>query len=228
MTASENISALWFLPTYGDGHYLGSPESARAGDLPYLKQIAVDTLGFEGALLPTSRACEDSWMLASALAPLMQRLRFLVAIRPGVLSPTQAARMTARLDRLSNGRLLVNVVSGGDPKENGGDGLFWSHAERYRATGEFLNVYTRILSGEAVTFSGEFIRVEDARIDEYRRIGVDTLIFSGYPHLEEAYRVAELLLSRLPLKHPVANLVNTGPFGDTLLDAKAFSAPVAL
>ena len=61
------------------------------------------------------------------------------------------------------------------------------------------------------------------RIDEYRRAGADTFIFSGYPHLEEAYRVAELLLPRLPLKHPVAardGLVNTGPFGEILSQAR--------
>jgi alkanesulfonate monooxygenase len=71
--------------------------------------------------------------------------------------------MTATLDRLSGGRVLINVVSGGDPEENRGDGLFWTHSERYRATEEFLNVYTRILGGESVTFSGEFVRVQDAR-----------------------------------------------------------------
>lgn len=379
MTTPRTISALWFLPTFGDGRYLGSPESARAGDFAYLKQIALaaDSLGFEGVLIPTGRSCEDSWLLAAALAPFTERLRFLVAVRPGVLSPTQAARMTATLDRLSNGRVLINVVSGGDPQENRGDGLFWSHAERYRAAEEFLNVYTRILAGESVTFSGEFIRVEDARmsfppiqqphpplyfggsseaghdvasrtidkyltwgeppkdvaakfddvrrraekagrevtlgvrlhlivretaeaawaaanrlieklddatiadaqkvfarmdsvgqqrmsqlhggrrdrleiapnlwagvglvrggagtalvgdpdtvaerIDEYRRAGADTFIFSGYPHLEEAYRVAELLLPRLPLGRPVGvaeRLVNTGPFGEILSGAR--------
>jgi alkanesulfonate monooxygenase len=166
MTTPDTISALWFLPTFGDGRYLGSPESARAGDFPYLKQVALaaDVLGFEGVLIPTGRSCEDSWLIASALAPLTERLRFLVAVRPGVVSPTQAARMTATLDRLSNGRALINVVSGGDPQENRADGLFWSHAERYRAVEEFLNVYTLILAGESVTFSGEYIRVEDARI----------------------------------------------------------------
>ena len=68
----ETISALWFLPTFGDGRYLGSPEYARAGDFPYLKQIALaaDALGFEGVLIPTGRSCEDSWLIASALAPI--------------------------------------------------------------------------------------------------------------------------------------------------------------
>ena len=75
----DKISALWFLPTFGDGRYLGSPEYARGGDFPYLKQIALaaNSLGFEGVLIPTGRSCEDSWLIASALAPLTERLRFL-------------------------------------------------------------------------------------------------------------------------------------------------------
>ncbi len=82
-----------------------------------MRQIAqaADDLGYFGVLLPTGRTCEDSWLVASALAPLTERLRYLVAVRPGLLSPTLAARMTATLDRLSNGRLLINVVTGGDP-----------------------------------------------------------------------------------------------------------------
>ena len=94
MTAPDKISALWFLPTFGDGRYLGSPEYARGGDFPYLKQIALaaDSLGFEGVLIPTGRSCEDSWLIASALAPLTERLRFLVAVRPGVASRRRRPR----------------------------------------------------------------------------------------------------------------------------------------
>ena len=58
-----------------------------------------------------------------------------------------------------------------------------------------------------------------ARIDEYRQIGIDTFIFSGYPHLEEAYRFGELVLPNLPLNHPVKThtaSANTGPFGETI------------
>ncbi|RUX05079.1 LLM class flavin-dependent oxidoreductase, partial [Mesorhizobium sp. M8A.F.Ca.ET.023.01.1.1] len=127
---ADRIKVLWFLPTHGDSRYLGTTEGGRAVDLPYLTQVAkaADTLGYYGVLLPTGRACEDSWVIASALAPLTERLRFLVAVRPGLQSPTLAARMTATLDRISNGRLLINVVTGGDPLENKGDGIFLSHA----------------------------------------------------------------------------------------------------
>ncbi|MER8671370.1 FMNH2-dependent alkanesulfonate monooxygenase [Mesorhizobium sp. M1156] len=162
----DRIKILWFLPTHGDSRYLGTSEGGRAVDLPYLTQVAkaADAIGYYGALLPTGRSCEDSWVVASALAPLTQRLRFLVAVRPGLQSPTLAARMTSTLDRISGGRLLINVVTGGDPVENKGDGIFLSHDERYEVTREFLDIYKAVLSGETIAFEGKHFRIEDGRL----------------------------------------------------------------
>ncbi|PBC22687.1 MULTISPECIES: FMNH2-dependent alkanesulfonate monooxygenase [unclassified Mesorhizobium] len=162
----DRIKVLWFLPTHGDSRYLGTAAGSRSVDLPYLTQVAeaADTLGYYGVLLPTGRSCEDSWVIASALVPLTERLRFLVAVRPGLQSPTLAARMTATLDRISNGRLLINVVTGGDPLENKGDGIFLSHAERYEVTQEFLRIYKRVLSGETVEHQGKHFHIEDGRL----------------------------------------------------------------
>src|ERR1700683_2716630 len=111
--AASQTDILWFLPTHGDGRYLGSDVNARHVSLSYLGQIAraADELGYFGVLLPTGKSCEDSWVVASARVPLPRRLRFLVAVRPGLQTPTVAARMTATLDRLSEGRLLINVVT---------------------------------------------------------------------------------------------------------------------
>ncbi|HBO2801065.1 alkanesulfonate monooxygenase, FMNH(2)-dependent [Pseudomonas aeruginosa] len=159
------MNVFWFLPTHGDGRFLGTSQGARPVSLPYLKQVAqaADSLGYHGVLIPTGRSCEDSWVVASALAPLTERLRFLVAIRPGIVSPTVSARMAATLDRLSGGRLLINVVTGGDPDENRGDGIHLGHAERYEVTDEFLRVWRRVLQGEAVDFHGKHIHVENAK-----------------------------------------------------------------
>jgi alkanesulfonate monooxygenase len=166
MTDASELNVLWFLPTSGDGHYLGTTEGGRDIDFGYLKEIALaaDRLGYYGVLLPTGRSCEDSWVTASAVAPWTEKLRYLVAVRPGLQSPTVAARMTATLDRLSNGRLLINVVTGGDAVENRGDGIFLDHDERYAVTREFLTIYNGLLAGETVNFSGKHITVEDARI----------------------------------------------------------------
>ena len=75
---AEKTDVLWFLPTHGDGRYLGSEIGARHVSLGYLSQIAraADELGYYGVLLPTGRSCEDSWVIASAMVPLTRRLRF--------------------------------------------------------------------------------------------------------------------------------------------------------
>jgi alkanesulfonate monooxygenase len=165
-TKIETANVLWFIPTHGDGRYLGTSFGARDVSLRYATQIAqaADELGYYGVLLPTGRSCEDSWIIASALVPLTRRLRFLVAVRPGLLSPAVAARMTATLDRVSEGRLLVNIVTGGDPVENRGDGLFLDHAERYALTDEFLSIYMRLLAGEDVDFDGPHLKVEGGKL----------------------------------------------------------------
>lgn len=166
MSNLSPAKVLWFLPTHGDGRYLASSDGAREIDFNYLRQIAqaADQLGYYGVLLPTGRSCEDSWVVASAVAPWTERLRYLVAVRPGLQSPSVAARMTATLDRVTNGRLLINVVTGGDPVENKGDGIFLPHDERYAVTREFLNVYSDLLAGKTVNVEGKHIRIEDGRL----------------------------------------------------------------
>ncbi|WP_437274638.1 FMNH2-dependent alkanesulfonate monooxygenase [Sorangium sp. So ce375] len=160
------MNVFWFLPTHGDGRYLGTAEGARPVTLSYLRQIAqaADDLGYHGVLVPTGRSCEDAWAVASAMIPLTRRLRFLVAVRPGVVSPTWAARMASTVDRLSDGRLLVNVVTGGDPAESEGDGVFLQHDERYVVTDEFLGIWRRVLAGETVDFTGRHLRVKGAKV----------------------------------------------------------------
>ncbi len=160
------MQVLWFLPTHGDGRYLASATGGRALTFDYLKQVAqaADTQGYYGVLLPTGRSCEDSWVVASAVAPATKQLRFLVALRPGLVSPVMGARMAAALDRATDGRLLINVVTGGDPVELKGDGMWLPHDQRYELTSEFLEVWRRVMAGEAVNFEGRHIHVEDARL----------------------------------------------------------------
>jgi len=100
---------------------------------------------------------------ASSLIPLTRKLKFLVAVRPGIMSPTVAARMAASFDRHSNGRLLINVVAGGDPVELAGDGCWLSHDERYEAASEFLDVWKGVLSGQVVDLEGKHITVKGAQ-----------------------------------------------------------------
>lgn len=160
------MNVFWFFPTHGDSRYLGTSYGARQVDLPYLGQIAsaIDQLGFDGALIPTGRSCEDPWVAASALIPLTRRIKFLVAVRPGIMSPTVAARMASTFDRLSGGRLLVNVVTGGDPVELEGEGQWENHDERYEITHEFLRIWRGVLAGETVDLDGKHIKVKGASV----------------------------------------------------------------
>jgi alkanesulfonate monooxygenase len=164
--AGKPLDVFWFIPVSGDGVYLGSDKGARPADFSYLKQIAqaADRLGFGGALIPVGSHCEDPWIVAAALASHTERLRFLAALRPGLATPTHFARQTAALDRISNGRFLVNVVAGGDPKELASEGIFLSHDDRYAHAAEFLTVYRRLLAGETVDYSGRYVQVKGARL----------------------------------------------------------------
>lgn len=80
------------------------------------------------------------------------------------MPPTLTARMAATLDRFSKGRLLVNVVAGGDSVELAGDGLFIDHDSRYELTDEFLTIWRKLLSEEKVDFQGKYLRVEGGEV----------------------------------------------------------------
>lgn len=163
---TKPLSLFWFIPTQGDGTYVGTDVGHRPADYGYLREVAtaVDRLGFEGVLLPTGKGCEESWIVATALATATERLKFLVALRPGVTSPAFAARQAAALDRISGGRLLLNVVVGGDAAELAGDGVFLDHDARYDQAAEFLTVWRRMLSGETVDFEGRHLTAKGAEL----------------------------------------------------------------
>ncbi|MEH2417234.1 alkanesulfonate monooxygenase [Nostoc sp.] len=161
------MQILWFIPTGShDGRYLGTDIGSRVATPDYLQQIAqaVDNLGYTGALLPTGSSCEDAWITAAAFISVTKQMKFLVAIRPGITSPGAAARMAATFDRISKGRLLINVVTGGDPVQLAGDGLHLSHDDRYDLTDEFLSVWRGIVSGETVDFKGNYLDIKGGKL----------------------------------------------------------------
>ncbi|MEU9453416.1 LLM class flavin-dependent oxidoreductase [Streptomyces sp. NPDC048277] len=165
----------WFLPTNGDSRHVvggghGTPATASGRDRPptvaYLSQIAkaAEDLGFVGALTPTGAWCEDAWLTTAMVSRHTERLKFLVAFRPGFVSPTLAAQMASTFQRQSGGRLLLNVVTGGESHEQRAYGDFLDKDARYRRTGEFLEVVRGLWEGGTVDLKGEHLRVEDARL----------------------------------------------------------------
>jgi len=165
----------WFLPTYGDSRYIvggghglpaGVASGAREANLAYLGQIArsAEQLGYVAALTPTGAWCEDAWITDAVLAGVTESLKFLVAFRPGVISPTLSAQMAATFQLHSAGRLLLNVVVGGEPHEQRAYGDFTSKEERYERADEFLQIVKSLWGGGAVDFAGRYLRVEGARL----------------------------------------------------------------
>ncbi|RZI63323.1 MAG: LLM class flavin-dependent oxidoreductase, partial [Variovorax sp.] len=213
------MQVFWFLPTHGDSRYLGTTEGARPVDLAYLQQIAgaADRLGYEGVLIPTGRSCEDPWVIASSLIGATSTLKFLVAVRPGLHQPSLAARMAATFDRLSGGRVLVNLVTGGDQAELEGDGVFLDHASRYEQSAEFIRIWREIIArshdGQSFDYEGKHLSVKGAKLlfpptqrpyppvwfggsseaaHELAAEQVDTYLTWGEPPAEVAKKIADV------------------------------------
>lgn len=169
------IAFHWFLPTSGDSREIiggghgatpGAVARRREPTVAYLGQIAsaVEQLGFVGVLTPTGSLCEDAWLSTAMLCGVTERLKFLVAFRPGFYSPTLAAQMGATFQRQSNGRLLVNVVTGGEGAEQRAYGDFLDKDARYARTDEFLAIVRDLWSGKTVDFQGQHLAVEGAAL----------------------------------------------------------------
>lgn len=170
----------WFLPTAGDsrtnvglggatgvdGPRADEDRGERAPSIEYLGQIArsAEQLGFEAALTPTSSWCEDGWIMDAGLSQITTRLKFLVAFRPGLMSPLLAAQQAATFQRISGGRLLLNIVVGGEDEEQARFGDYLGKDERYARADEWLEVVQRLWTGETVDYHGKYVRVDGAQL----------------------------------------------------------------
>ena len=173
---TDQLTFHWFLPTnggdgrqvVGGGHGVSAGAAGRPASVPYLGQIArsAEQLGFEAALTPTGAWCEDAWVSTAMISSLSERLKFLVAFRPGLTSPFLSAQMAGTFQNLSGGRLLLNVVTGGESHEQRMYGDFLDKDGRYERCDEFLHVVRSLWSGETVNFNGTYYRVEDAVLDQ--------------------------------------------------------------
>ncbi|HET8958836.1 LLM class flavin-dependent oxidoreductase [Nocardioides sp.] len=178
-----SLTLHWFLPTAGDSRSLvgagqGVPHEVRSGlgetittgfrapSIDYLAEVArtAEQLGFEGVLTPTGTFCEDAWLTTAALLRETSRLKFLVAFRPGVINPVLAAQMAAAYQRISGGRLMLNIVTGGEPVEQARFGDTASKEDRYARTDEFLSVLRGAWYDAPYDFAGEHYTATGAMV----------------------------------------------------------------
>ena len=155
----------WFLPTMGDSEVIGPP--TREATAEYLTDVAraAEDAGFVFALVPVGTTCQDAWLASAVVAARTQKLKFLVAMRPGFIAPTVAAKMSNTLDQMTRGRVLINVVTGGFPAELAADGDFTEHDERYARTQEFMQVVRRAWTEpKKWGHEGRYYRIEDGNV----------------------------------------------------------------
>ena len=166
----------WFLPTnggdgrqvVGGGHGVSAGVSGRPASVSYLGQVArgAEDMGFEAALTPTGAWCDDAWLSTAMLSQVSERLKFLVAFRPGLTAPFLAAQMAGTFQNWSHGRLLLNVVTGGESHEQRMYGDFLDKDARYERCDEFLEIVRRLWTGETVDFEGKHLSLEAAKLGQ--------------------------------------------------------------
>ncbi|WIV19967.1 LLM class flavin-dependent oxidoreductase [Paenibacillus polygoni] len=167
MSETKSVEFGWFIPTNGDGRYIGTTLE-REPSPEYFIQVAkaAEKAGYEFTLIPAGGDCWDGWIVGSWVAAHTTKLKPLIAMRPGLISPVLAARMASTLDQMSGGRALINVVTGHYPADlkATGDPLHGSHDERYERTKEFLDVVKGVWgedgSASGFNYEGQHYQVE--------------------------------------------------------------------
>ena len=182
----QPIEWAWYLPSTkrGDATRLGTGGVEIPPSPEYLVHIArtAEANGLANILIPCNSSCPDGWLLASALSRETERLKFLVAIRPGLSGPALAVQQANTLDQLSGGRLTVNIVPGGSTEDQKRYGDHLDHDERYERASEFLDAARAFWQkpGERVNFRGKYFEIKDGAVypDPWRP-GGPPLYFGG-------------------------------------------------
>src|SRR5450432_2976999 len=133
-------------------------------DRDYVRRFARahEDAGFDRVLIGYSSSEPDGTQVAAYAAAHTDRLSFLVAHRPGFVFPTVAARTFATLDQFTEGRVAFHTITGGHDAEQRRDGDYLTKEQRYRRSGEFLQILKRSwTSDEPFSYDGEFYKFED-------------------------------------------------------------------
>lgn len=211
----------WFLPVRGDSRDPGvitavegiSRPAERTADLEYLTLAAsaAERAGFQAVLTPVGLGCPDPWIICTAVAARTSRIRFIVALRPAFGSPTLIAQQADAFTKLFGPRLILNIVTGGDAREQAAYGDHSTHDQRYERTAEWLRVIRPLLAGKRVTVSGDHLHVVDAALSQPSGVPVpiylggaspaaveiaveqvDTYLVWGEPPVDVAERIAHI------------------------------------
>jgi alkanesulfonate monooxygenase len=141
-----------------------NPIPTRGIDLPFFRRYvrSLEEGGYDYTLLPYGSTSADSFVLASAVGQLTERVKPIVALRPNTTFPTVGAQKLATLDQLTEGRAVVHLISGGSDAEQARQGDYLAKEKRYARTSEYIDILRRSWT-EPAPFShdGEFYRFDE-------------------------------------------------------------------
>ena len=141
-----------------------NPVPSRGIDLAFFRRYvrSLEESGYDYTLLPYGSGSADSFVTASAVGQLTERLRPIVALRPNTTFPTVGAQKLATLDQLTQGRAVVHLISGGSDAEQARQGDYLPKDRRYARTSEYIDILRKSWT-EAAPFShaGEFYQFDD-------------------------------------------------------------------
>jgi len=141
------------------------PARGPAIDRDYVRAFAQahEQAGFDRVLVPHHSTSPDATLTVAYAASVTDRIHFMLAHRPGFVSPTLAARQFASLDQFSGGRLGVHYISGGSDDEQKRDGDWLDHDQRYARTDEYLEVLRKVWTADQpFDHEGAHYRFKDA------------------------------------------------------------------
>ena len=159
-TPNSPVEVSWFSALCDDDYeFLGQPDPRLQSSFDHCRNIVLtaENGGFDNILLPSGYAIGiDTMAFAAGIAPMLKRMRLLVAIRVGEVWPPQLVRQLATLDRMLGGRLTINIISSEMPGEQ------MASAPRYTRTVELMHILRTLLNGEALDYQGEFYQLKVA------------------------------------------------------------------
>ncbi len=157
----------WFLPTSGDTTCYGDRTAFIQPSAELFDRVilAAEAAGFDYFLVPVATTCWEAWISSAMAIAKTSRIKALVAARPGYVSPVQLAKMGATFDRLSGGRLAINLIAGQSDAETLAEGIVLAKEDRYAMMDEDVSVMKALWSSPGkVDFDGRFHQLKGAQI----------------------------------------------------------------
>ena len=192
----------WYLPTHGDTTAYGVMQAQVAGSPELCERVteAAEAAGFEYLLIPVGSTCWEAWISGAFMAARSQKIKPLIAARPGYINPVLLAKMISTFDQMSGGRICVNLIAGQNESEVEGEGVRYAKEERYALMEEEVSILKALwtargplnFEGKFHTLSGAHIRPRPRQVP-YPKILSRRRFAPGLGNLGQAFRRASVL-----------------------------------